>query len=230
MKDRIFCLLIVVAGVFATLSGDISALAAEADAEQWTRFEDAFSSSKDYDNPMQDVEVRVEFTSPSGGKRTMLGFWDGAEKWRVRFSPDEQGKWRLVAAPQVAMSFERDGDGKVIVMKSYQGGFDFELLREGYTPAAETDLKQAARYIGKYRSELRGVDFEVRIQNNRLAVDIPGQATFELHPPDEDGKLSFRAMPVISVAFHESQSGRVASMTLYKPGQEEKLPRLGASP
>ena len=113
--------------------------------------------------------------------------------------PDEQGKWHLAAAQQVAVSFERDGDGKINVMKSHQGGFEFELLREGYAPPTEIDLKQAARYIGKYHSELRGVDFEVRIQNKRLAVNIPGQATFELQPPGPDGKFSFRAMPVISV-------------------------------
>ncbi len=144
--------------------------------------------------------------------------------------PDEDGKWPLAAAPQVSMSFVRAGDGKINVMKAHQGGFEFELLREGYTPPTEIDLKQAARYIGKYHSELRGVDFEVRIQNNRLAVTIPGQVTFELHPPGKDGKLTFRAMPVISVAFHESPDGQVTSMTLYKPGQEEKLPRLKTSP
>ena len=93
MKDIISRLFIVVAGIFLTFPGDMSLLAAEADAEQWTRFENAFDNSKDYGNPTQAVEVRVEFTSPSGNKRTLLGFWDGGRKWRVRFSPDEQGKW-----------------------------------------------------------------------------------------------------------------------------------------
>jgi len=144
--------------------------------------------------------------------------------------PDEQGKWHLAAAPHVAMSFKRDADGKINVMKSHQGGFEFDLLREGYTPPVEIDLKQAARYLGKYHSEVRGVDFEMRLQNNRLAVYIPGQVTFELAPPDDDGKHSFRAMSVISVAFDESQDGQVTSMTLYKPGQEEKLPRLEVLP
>jgi secernin len=143
--------------------------------------------------------------------------------------PDEMGKWHLTAAPQVAVSFERNDDGKIIVMRFHQSGFSFELLREGYIPRAEIDLKHVARYLGKYRSQLRGVDFELRIQNNRLAVDIPGQAIFELHSPGADGKRSFRAMPVISVTFAESPEGKVTSMTLYKPGQEEKLLRLDSS-
>ncbi|MHC4488564.1 MAG: DUF5060 domain-containing protein, partial [Planctomycetota bacterium] len=61
--------------------------------EQWTRFEDTFQSTNDYDNPVQEVKLRVEFTSPSSKKRTILAFWDGGRTWRVRFSPDELGKW-----------------------------------------------------------------------------------------------------------------------------------------
>lgn len=67
--------------------------AAENTIQQWTRFKRTFSSSRDYSNPVQDVKVRVEFTSPNGNKRTFLAFWDGGRKWRVRFSPDEQGDW-----------------------------------------------------------------------------------------------------------------------------------------
>ena len=61
--------------------------------EQWSRFEQLLTSSKDYDNPAQQIKLKVEFTSPSGNKRTLLGFWDGGRSWRVRFSPDEQGGW-----------------------------------------------------------------------------------------------------------------------------------------
>jgi hypothetical protein len=61
--------------------------------EQWLRFEQTMLSSIDYDNPVQDVKVRVEYTSPSGNKRTLLAFWDGDRLWRMRFSPDETGEW-----------------------------------------------------------------------------------------------------------------------------------------
>ncbi|MHC4431708.1 MAG: DUF5060 domain-containing protein, partial [Planctomycetota bacterium] len=93
MKGTISCLSIVVAGLFQTLSGDSCVLAAESSVEQWTRFEQVFASSRDYGNPVQDVEVKVEFVSAGGEKRTLLGFWDGGRRWRVRFSPDELGKW-----------------------------------------------------------------------------------------------------------------------------------------
>jgi len=64
----------------------------------WTRFEAAFRSEKTYDNPLQQVELRVRFVSPSGKERTVLGFWDGGQTWRVRFSPDEEGEWKYSTA------------------------------------------------------------------------------------------------------------------------------------
>jgi hypothetical protein len=86
-------LLTLVTGFVLTLFCNTSATAANSIVEQWTRFEDTFQSSRDYNNPVQDTKVTVEFTSPSGNKRMFLAFWDGNRVWRVRFSPDEPGKW-----------------------------------------------------------------------------------------------------------------------------------------
>ncbi len=140
MKDTIFCLLIVVAGLFPTLSGDISALAAQANTEQWTRVENAFNSSKDYDNPVQDVEVRVEFTSPSGNKRTLLGFWDGARKWGVRFSPDAQGKWTYKTSCSDARNKGLHNQKGSFQSGRYQG--DVPLFKHG-----ELRLSENRRYF-----------------------------------------------------------------------------------
>ncbi len=85
----------------------------------------------------------------------------------------------------------QDGDGKTIVMKCHKSGFEFEMLREGYTPSTEIDVAKAARYLGRYRSKLQSADYEVRVQNHRLAVDIPGMAIVARHPPIYDGKMSF---------------------------------------
>lgn len=60
---------------------------------KWDRFEGAFRSSQAYENPVQAVQLRVIFTSPSGNSRMIDGFWDGDRTWRVRFSPDQVGKW-----------------------------------------------------------------------------------------------------------------------------------------
>jgi hypothetical protein len=60
---------------------------------KWSRFEQAFKSGVEYANPLQDVEMRVVFTSPSGNSTVVDAFWDGANTWRVRFSPFELGRW-----------------------------------------------------------------------------------------------------------------------------------------
>jgi hypothetical protein len=65
---------------------------------RWGVFEATFTSSLPSENPLQDTELRVTFTSPSRQTRTVRGFWDGGSTWRVRFSPDETGQWTYVTA------------------------------------------------------------------------------------------------------------------------------------
>lgn len=60
---------------------------------QWTRFEATLTSAAEYTNPLQEIQVEVDFVSPSGKKQTVFAFWDGGRMWKVRFSPDEVGKW-----------------------------------------------------------------------------------------------------------------------------------------
>ncbi len=63
----------------------------------WTKHEIQFQSSKMYDNPIYDVkDFRINFISPSGRTKVVRGFWDGDANWKVRFMPDEIGKWKWV--------------------------------------------------------------------------------------------------------------------------------------
>ena len=62
-------------------------------AAKWGRFEHVFTSSTTYSNPLQEVTLTVEFTSPLGEKARVFGFWDGGRTWRVRFAPDQPGRW-----------------------------------------------------------------------------------------------------------------------------------------
>lgn len=70
-------------------------------AALWTRWERSFTAEGDADG--QRVELLVEFTSPGGATRTVRGFWDGGATWRVRFMPDEPGRWsyRTTSVPSV---------------------------------------------------------------------------------------------------------------------------------
>lgn len=52
-------------------------------------------SARVYESPFADVQVDGHFTAPSGAVRVMPAFHDGDGTWKVRFSPDEPGNWRL---------------------------------------------------------------------------------------------------------------------------------------
>ena len=140
--------------------------------------------------------------------------------------PDEEGKWYFVISSDIAVSFERDENDNVIAMKMYQAGMTFDLPREGVEIAPEIPLDELQKYLGSYRFEEMQVTVEVLIQNNRLAIDVPGQMVFELYPPDEEGVWVFRATPDIGVSFNETPSAQVDSMTMYQAGQEFLLPQI----
>lgn len=60
---------------------------------QWQVFEAVCKSSNQYENPPQAATLQAVFKSPSGATRTIDGFWDGDQTWRIRFSPFEKGEW-----------------------------------------------------------------------------------------------------------------------------------------
>jgi len=68
--------------------------AAGAAVHRWGRFESLIELElpKEAD-PLRQVQLEAEFTGPSGQRRMVPGFWDGGTTWRVRFSPDEVGRW-----------------------------------------------------------------------------------------------------------------------------------------
>jgi len=67
----------------------------------YEKFELRIDLEAAYTNPFdpQEIDLRAEFTSPSGKKMTIWGFYNPsswASLWMVRFSPTEEGTWRYV--------------------------------------------------------------------------------------------------------------------------------------
>ena len=60
---------------------------------KWPRFQGELVSLKQYDNPVQDVQLKAVFTSPANEQHEVDGFWDGGNDWKIRFLPDLAGKW-----------------------------------------------------------------------------------------------------------------------------------------
>lgn len=74
---------------------------------QWERFEIAVTNPMAYENPYEDVTLEVTFTRADGTKVDFWGFYDGDNRWRVRFMPDQVGPWQYRARFS-------DGTGQVV--------------------------------------------------------------------------------------------------------------------
>jgi arylsulfatase A-like enzyme len=62
-------------------------------AAKWTRWQNSFTSTKNYANPYSDVTLAVTFNGPSGQTIQSYGFWDGGNTFRIRFMFPEAGTW-----------------------------------------------------------------------------------------------------------------------------------------
>jgi hypothetical protein len=60
---------------------------------RWMAHELTFESERSRSAPFWDVDVTVEFRTPSGRTCVVDAFWDGGRIWRARVRPDECGAW-----------------------------------------------------------------------------------------------------------------------------------------
>lgn len=59
----------------------------------YSRWETSLESALEYENPVQDARVTIDFEN-GGVHASAEAFWDGGRTWRVRFSPEAAGRWR----------------------------------------------------------------------------------------------------------------------------------------
>ena len=85
-------------------------------------------------------------------------------------------------------------------------------------------------YLGRYLlnfGQLRDAELTVLVQNDLLAVDVPGQMVYELKAPDEDGKRYFQLTDQVAVSFKKDDDGNVLAMRMHQAGQTAVAPRIG---
>src|SRR6185436_6447251 len=97
-----------------------------------------------------------------------------------------------------------------------------EATHEDFSPFTGT-------YIANY-FQFHDAPFEVLVQNERLAIDVPGQMVFELLPPGADGKRAFAMLPEQIQADFEEVDGEVVALRLYQGGLTFDVPREGYTP
>jgi CubicO group peptidase (beta-lactamase class C family) len=149
--------------------------------------------------------------------------------------PDGKGLWHLVISYDIAVSFGRDEDGEVNLLRFHQAGMEFEAPRKGSaleaeiarTLAAGIDEAEAARYVGRYFHPERNAEIEVAFKDSRLHIVAP-EASYELVPPDEQGRWPLRAAPGILMTFQTDETGKVISMTRTIRGTALVMPRVDA--
>lgn len=102
--------------------------------EQGTVFEKSFVSDKAYPNPFTDVEVDGVFEL---GERKWVvpAFWDGADRWTVRFAPPVAGCYAFRVRCSDPLNKSLNGNTQPLEVTPYTGGNP--LLRHGPLKVAE---------------------------------------------------------------------------------------------
>jgi CubicO group peptidase (beta-lactamase class C family) len=137
-------------------------------------------------------------------------------------SPDEEGKWYFALTNQIAISFDMNDEDQIIGMKMYQAGMAFELPKEGVEIELDIPLIELQKYVGEYYNEEEDKKPTVVIQNNRLALDVPGKMVFELHPPNEERIWVCRIMDKLQLRFIENEQQIVTGLEMME-GEESRL-------
>lgn len=81
-------------------------------AEQWTTYEITLFSENSYLNPYADVEVWAWFSNEKNDSLLRPAFWDGSNRWKVRFTPPDTGQtwnWHSEASVNDKGLSERSG-------------------------------------------------------------------------------------------------------------------------
>jgi hypothetical protein len=74
-------------------------------------FELSFQHKRVYDNKFFDVVLEVVFIAPHDTARRVRGFFYGGDVWKVRFSPDEPGRWTYTYIMTGKGGFHHEGEG-----------------------------------------------------------------------------------------------------------------------
>ena len=97
---------------------------------------------------------------------------------------------------------------------------DFQVGTGTYAGLIKKSDQEYDKYVGKYQGPDKVLT--VLLQDDRPALDIPGQMAFQLKDPDENGDWFFVLTARASVSFDTDESGSVTSLTI---NSRQRFPR-----
>lgn len=100
---------------------------------------------------------------------------------------------------------------------------------DGDTPAAASDV-DFDDYVGTYIASFgnfRDAEFEVKVQDDQLALAIPGQGTMGLELPDAEGRWTSVRSAEIAISFQTGADGSVVGLTVHQGPFTFEVPRKG---
>ena len=107
--------------------------------------------------------------------------------------------------------------------------FEYIVYKNLINPDWVDEVKTVSQiyqpYIGVYVTDYQGIkdsEFEILMQNGALALRIPGQPSYELNDPNEEGSWVFKLTNLVSVAFQENDSKKIESLTINQITQFQK--------
>ncbi len=103
---------------------------------QYSAYEIALTATGSYGNPYTEVALSAIFQGPGSTTREVQGFWDGGQKFRVRFAPTEIGTWTYstrASPPDEGLS--QKGSFEVVAPMEGNHGF---LRRDANYPGSFT--------------------------------------------------------------------------------------------
>lgn len=124
------------------------------------------------------------------------------------------------AASEILDAYSRSCLDRVLVaLEELRQRFDAEVVEvpEEFRPLV-------GKYVANFGA-FQNAEFTVLVQNDRLALDIPGQRIFELRAPDEEGKRFFVLTDQVAVRFRQEGDEPATAMDLFQAGVTLALPR-----
>ncbi|MCP5115712.1 MAG: DUF5060 domain-containing protein [bacterium] len=151
-RNKLYGLALIILGIVILGLGK-GTTSIEGEARVWHTITISFagpeaSQTDDAPNPFLDYRLQVLFQGPSGQSYNVPGFFDGdgqggpsGNVWRVRFTPDEAGRWRYAASLRkgdgIGISIGDDAAGDSVSLDAASGTLDIKSR----DPAAPGFLK-----------------------------------------------------------------------------------------